>query len=200
MTTEQTEELVRWMDENPDVALASPALVDASGESLNVERRFPSVFASLLLFLRLHLLFTKTLKARLFSGPFAEKTLDSKSADWILGAAMIARRSAVEEVGPMSDEFPMYGEDVEWCWRFKEAGWKIGVVNRLSISHIGGTSTTRSYEVSERIARRFYSVAWVALELMIAVTEAFHPGRSTDERDFSLKRSRALFNILLSRP
>lgn len=214
MTTEQTEELVQWMDENPDVALASPALVDASGESLNVERRFPSVFASLLLFLRLHLLFTKTLKARLFSGPFAEKTLDSKSADWILGAAMIARRSAVEEVGPMSDEFPMYGEDVEWCWRFKEAGWKIGVVNRLSISHIGGTSTTRSYEVSERITRveratsdvlvkmrgRFYSVAWVALELMIAVTEAFHPGRSTDERDFSLKRSRALFNILLSRP
>lgn len=212
ITTEQTEELVRWMDENSDVALASPALIDASGKSLYPERRFPSIARSLVLFLRLHFLFDETTKSRLFAGPFAQRKVDSKDADWVPGTAMIARKSAVEEIGPMSEEFPMYGEDVEWCWRFKNAGWKIGVVNRLTVAHLGGTSAARSFGADEKLTRveratfdvsvkmkgRLYAMIYTALEVVITGTETLHPGRSTMERALSAKRLRILLGILMS--
>lgn len=213
MATEQADELVRWMDENSDVALASPALVDTFGQSLHTERRFPSIARSLVLFLRLHFLFTETMKARYFAGPFAQRKVDSKDADWVPGTAIIARRSAVEEIGQMSEEFPMYGEDVEWCWRFKDAGWKIGVVNRFTVAHLGGTSAARSFGADEKLARmeratfdvlvrmkgRVYAMIWTALEVVITGTETLHPGRSATERALSAKRLGILLGIFMSR-
>jgi GT2 family glycosyltransferase len=201
------------MDENSDVALASPALVDLFGKSLYTERRFPSISRILIHFFRLHFLFTETMKARFFAGPFAQMEIDSKDADWIPGTAMIARRSAVEEVGTMSEEFPMYGEDVEWCWRFKDAGWRIGVVNRFTVTHLGGTSAARSFDTDEKLVRmeratfnvsvkmkgRLYATILTALESFIAGTETLHPGRSASERQLSAKRFRILLDILLSR-
>jgi hypothetical protein len=57
-------------------------------------------------------------------GPAAEM-LNPVSVDWIMGSAMLVRRAALQEVGPMSEDYFMYFEDVDWCRSFWEKGWKV---------------------------------------------------------------------------
>jgi len=45
--------------------------------------------------------------------------------DWVTGAAMLVRRAAIAEVGPMDERFFLYFEDVDWCYRMHAAGWKV---------------------------------------------------------------------------
>lgn len=48
-----------------------------------------------------------------------------RQADWMLGSALLVSRTAVERVGLMDDRFFMYFEDVDWCRRFWQAGYKV---------------------------------------------------------------------------
>lgn len=41
------------------------------------------------------------------------------------GACLLVRKEAVDQVGMMDDRFFVYGEDADWCWRFRKSGWKI---------------------------------------------------------------------------
>lgn len=45
--------------------------------------------------------------------------------DWVMGAALLVRRDAMAEVGPLDTQFWMYFEDVDWCRRFRKAGWRV---------------------------------------------------------------------------
>lgn len=45
--------------------------------------------------------------------------------DWLMGSALLAKRKAVETVGSFDENFFMYFEDVDWCRRFWEKGWKV---------------------------------------------------------------------------
>ena len=42
--------------------------------------------------------------------------------DWAVGAALLMRRTAIDEVGPFDERFFMYVEDLDWCWRARAAG------------------------------------------------------------------------------
>ena len=55
--------------------------------------------------------------------------------DWVIGAAMLVRRAAVAEVGPMDERFFLYFEDVDWCYRMKAAGWKVYYCPAAKIVH-----------------------------------------------------------------
>jgi len=48
-----------------------------------------------------------------------------REVDWVLGACLMVRRSAVEEVGPADERFFLYLEDVDWCFRMKSRGWGV---------------------------------------------------------------------------
>ncbi len=61
--------------------------------------------------------------------------------DWVLGAAMIVRRRALEEVGPLDEGYYMYAEDIDWCHRMRKAGWRVAYVPQATVVHIGGASS-----------------------------------------------------------
>ena len=48
-----------------------------------------------------------------------------REVDWMLGACLMIRRSALKEVGLMDERFFLYFEDVDWCYRMKKGGWKV---------------------------------------------------------------------------
>lgn len=66
-----------------------------------------------------------------------------KPVDWIMGSAMLVRRGAVEAVGRMDTRFFMYMEDVDWCRRFWESGWKVFHVPTVSVYHYHGKGSAK---------------------------------------------------------
>lgn len=66
---------------------------------------------------------------------------DDREVDVVTGCFMLVRREAIEQVGLMDERFFMYGEETDWCWRFKQAGWKIMFMPSGYIIHLGGQSS-----------------------------------------------------------
>jgi hypothetical protein len=61
--------------------------------------------------------------------------------DHPLGACILARRAVVDQVGLLDEGFFMYAEEVDWCYRIRQAGWAIWQVPRARVTHVGGAAT-----------------------------------------------------------
>src|SRR5262249_29703055 len=125
------ERLVEWMELHPEIGAASPGLTNHASQGASVARRFPSVTSTLLEMLRLHLLMPRTLRAEVLLGSYWPIARDHLDVDWVPATAMIIRREAVNSAGLLSERELMYGEDIEWCWRIRRTGWRIGVCGSL---------------------------------------------------------------------
>jgi len=66
---------------------------------------------------------------------------DTREVDVVTGCFMLIRRKAIKQVGIMDERFFMYGEETDWCYRFKQAGWKVMFTPCAEIIHLGGAST-----------------------------------------------------------
>lgn len=195
--------LAEWMDDHPRVGVSSPHLIWPGRRASGTARRFPSISLSLLEFSRAHLLMSRAQRGRLLLGPYVSGALEI-DADWVPGAAMLLRRSAVEQVGLLSDRFFMYGEDVEFCWRMKRAGWQVRLPASLVVHHRGAASADRSWGAVEarrrstegwygacsairgrRYARALLGVDWLALRV-----EAGLPWRSPAARETAREGAR----------
>jgi GT2 family glycosyltransferase len=67
------------------------------------------------------------------------------------GAALLARRRMIDEVGGFDERFPMYAEDNEWCWRITRAGWRLRFVPEAVVVHHGGQSSRRRWTADEQV-------------------------------------------------
>jgi GT2 family glycosyltransferase len=193
-------ELVKWMEQHPQLGAASPKLVDKQGRDQCAGRRFQSISRSLLEMLRLHLLLPQRTRANLFLGSYWNGS-DHTNVDWVPGAALIARREAVEDAGLLSEEVLFYGEDSEWCWRIRNAGWRIGVCGQVSFEHEEGQSTSRTWDEDDRSRRMWrgiydacrlmrgslYTKLLTAVNTAAFAIEAYDPRVAADDRTGSRK-------------
>ncbi|MBU1326630.1 glycosyltransferase family 2 protein [Patescibacteria group bacterium] len=117
--------MIDHMDGNPKIGASTCKLILADGTmDPACHRGFPSPWAALTYFSGLEKLFSKS---RIF-GQYHQGYKDLNTiheVDMISGAFFLARRKAVIEVGPLDEEYFFYGEDMDWCFRMKEKGWKI---------------------------------------------------------------------------
>jgi GT2 family glycosyltransferase len=87
-----------------------------------------------------------------------------QEVDWVVGAAMLVRRAAIERAGGFDESFRMYSEEVEWCWRLRQHGWKAAHLPSVEIVHHEGASTSQdvparqiAFDTSRvRLTRRMY--------------------------------------------
>lgn len=63
--------------------------------------------------------------------------------DCLVGAFMMVRREVIEQIGGLDEQFFMYGEDIDWCYRIKEAGWQIYYYPEAKIIHYKGASSKK---------------------------------------------------------
>jgi N-acetylglucosaminyl-diphospho-decaprenol L-rhamnosyltransferase len=75
----------------------------------------------------------------------------ARMIEWVTGACMLVRRSAIEEVGPMDEGYFLYYEDTEWCHRMRDHGWEVWQAHDARIVHRRGQSGGQS-----EFARRAY--------------------------------------------
>ena len=77
-----------------------------------------------------------------------------REVDGIAGCFMLARKAAIDQVGPMAEEYFMYSEDTDWCWRFHRAGWKVMYTPGPIIIHYGGCSSSQAATDMHLMERR----------------------------------------------
>lgn len=66
-----------------------------------------------------------------------------RQVPWVLGAALAIRRTAFEMVGGFDESFVMYYEEVDLCYRLRQAGWEIHFTPATEVTHLGGASTSQ---------------------------------------------------------
>jgi GT2 family glycosyltransferase len=182
------------MDDRPDIGVATPLLRGPDGAPEMVARALPALGWRTLEMLRLHHFASADARSRHLMGHYW--TGSERIDGWVPGAAMILRRSAVEQVGVLSEASFMYGEDLELCWRMLRHGWSVGVCHETEFLHVKGASSSAAWtgrEVELRIADAELAVArdmkgrvWAgAYALVVGVShliESLHPRRSADQR------------------
>lgn len=138
------DEIIEYMDQNKEVAITTPK-VELGDGSLDpaCHRGEPTPWASFSYIVGLEKMFPKT---RLF-GEYHQgyKNLEEiHEIDACTGAAMVVRGSAIKKVGMLDDAFFMYAEDLDWCKRFRDAGYKIMYYPKIKIIHYKNKSGIKS--------------------------------------------------------
>ncbi|MCX8043581.1 MAG: glycosyltransferase family 2 protein [Desulfobacterota bacterium] len=126
--------LIAFLDDHPDAAMAGPAMVDEHGTPQNSFDNFPTLATELLNKSLLRLLFPRRYagKAGAAAAPF--------EVDSLIGACMAVRRSAIEQVGMLDEDYFFFLEETDWCLRLRTAGWHIYHVPSVQIVHLQGRS------------------------------------------------------------
>ncbi|WP_054942190.1 glycosyltransferase family 2 protein [Paenibacillus ihuae] len=142
------ETMVSFMDSRPDLGASGCKVILPDG-SLDkaCKRGFPTPSASFYYAFGFSKLFPDKPK---FNG-YQLGYLDPDQAypvDCLVGAFMLLRRKTIDQVGGLDEEFFMYGEDLDWCYRIKEAGWGIYYYPQTSIIHLkGGSARRRPFKI-----------------------------------------------------
>jgi N-acetylglucosaminyl-diphospho-decaprenol L-rhamnosyltransferase len=131
--------LVAFADSRPDAAVVGPRLTNPDGSLQRSVRGFPTVWrlATEYFFLRKLAPGTQLLNA-FYAGGFDHDEV--READFLMGACLLVRRAAIDEVGPLDEAFFLFSEETDWCYRFVQAGWKVVFVPGAECVHVGGAS------------------------------------------------------------
>jgi len=88
-----------------------------------------------------------------------------REVDWLLGAALMVRQKAFQEVGPMDERFFLYFEDVDWCRRFKEKDWKVIYFPEARMNHYHGRQSRKSGGLRDLFFNKYVWIhIWSALK------------------------------------
>jgi N-acetylglucosaminyl-diphospho-decaprenol L-rhamnosyltransferase len=133
-------DMVRLMEERNEVGAAGPSLLFPDGSFQHSAFTFPTLPMIFLDFFPLnHRLLDSRLNGRYPRAWYAKG--EPFAIDHPLGAALMVRRSVVDEVGLLDEDFFMYCEEIDWCMRIKRAGWQILCCPAAKIVHHAGQST-----------------------------------------------------------
>jgi GT2 family glycosyltransferase len=137
--------IIDFMDANPRAGLAGACLCNPDGSPQYCAQPPPSILRTITEACRLHKLLPGRLRRRWLLSTYWTYDLPVR-VGWTWGTALIARREAVQEVGPLAEEFFMYGEDVEWCLRMRRRGWEVWFCPEAKVLHHGGQSSARKWD------------------------------------------------------
>jgi N-acetylglucosaminyl-diphospho-decaprenol L-rhamnosyltransferase len=145
--------LIRFMDAHPNAWAAGPALLNGDRTPQRTGVRFPAIWNLFVESLFLDRVFPGT---RLF-GSHRELYADPavpRQVDYLQGSCLIVRKEAIERIGVLDEDFFMYFEETDWCYRMKQAGGEVWYVPDARVIHYGG-GVVGHYD--ERRLVHFYS-------------------------------------------
>jgi N-acetylglucosaminyl-diphospho-decaprenol L-rhamnosyltransferase len=136
--------MTQYMDARPEIGIAGPKLVLEDGSlDLACRRSFPTPLVSFYRFSGLAKLFPQHPQFGRYNMTFADPDQELE-VDSVVGAYMQVRREAIEAVGLLDETFFMYGEDLDWAYRIKTAGWKVFYYPTVVVKHIKRAASRRS--------------------------------------------------------
>jgi N-acetylglucosaminyl-diphospho-decaprenol L-rhamnosyltransferase len=173
--------MVDYMDAHPEIGVLGPQLLWPDGSIQSSRRRFPTPGS---LFWESTLLgqwFPENRYIRRYHLADQPATQPQK-VDWVVGAAILIRREAWQQVGPIDPDFFMYFEETDWCRRSAEASWETHYLPAAQVIHYEGKSseqvaaarTLRFQRSKLRYTRKYFGPGWtLLLKLFLRLTFAF---------------------------
>ena len=171
------------LDAEPDLAAVGPLIRNDDGTVYPSARSVPTVRDAIG-----HALLGARWPDNRFSRRYRQLDADAaqpRDVDWVSGAAIWLRRSALDSVGGWDEHYFMYAEDTDLCWRMRRLGWRVAFDPRGSVMHIQGVSTAhhpyRMIVRHHRSVYRFAAKRWqgarrlllAPLAVLLAVRAAF---------------------------
>ncbi len=171
--------MLKFLSENPEVGMVGPKMLAADGEVCRSTMRFPTVWNQFCRALGLDIVLKKS---RVFGGllmsDFDHQT--TAPVEVLNGWFVVVRRSAMDRVGLLDPQFFMYAEDLDWCYRFHQAGEKIVFFAGAEAIHYGGASSSnaplRFYLELFRANWQYWQKhhGWLAQMAFLATSGTYH--------------------------
>ncbi|MEW5843630.1 MAG: glycosyltransferase [Bacteroidota bacterium] len=166
--------MISFFEQNPEAGIAGCKVLNADGSlQLACRRRFPGPWTSFTKVMGLSTLFPKS---RLFARYNLTYLDENKTyeVDAVSGAFMMLRKEVYDKIGGFDQEFFMYGEDLDLCYRSQQAGYKVFYVHSTEIIHYKGESTKRSsmdetkvfYDAMHLFVRKHFSSSFVVESIL----------------------------------
>ncbi|HEX5415053.1 MAG TPA: glycosyltransferase family 2 protein [Chloroflexota bacterium] len=128
-------EMVRFLDARPEAGAAGPRLLLRDGSlDLACRRGFPTPLVSFFHFSGLGKLFPRSRRFGRYNMTFLDPTAVAE-VDSVVGAFMLVRGEVLRRVGLLDESFFMYGEDLDWALRIKQAGWTVLYNGEVVVHH-----------------------------------------------------------------
>ena len=132
--------MVAFMDDHPEAGAAGCKILNPDGTlQLESRRGFPTPSAAFYKLSGLSRLFPNSRRLAHYNMTYLDPE-ELSEVDALSGSFMIVRRQVLEELGGFDEAYFMYGEDLDWCYRMRAAGWKIYYVPSTEIIHFRGES------------------------------------------------------------
>ena len=151
------ERLVAFADERPRAAVVAPRLLNPDGTLQRSVRGFPTLWrlATEYFFLRKLAPGSRLLNA-FYAGDFDHD--EARAVEWVMGACLLVRREAADEVGLFDEDFFLFSEETDWLYRLHRAGWQVWFVPDAEAVHVGGaTHGGRMFEQNVQGHLRFFA-------------------------------------------
>jgi hypothetical protein len=129
--------MLEFMKKTPDAGIAGAQLRNVDGTKQTSVDNFPTLLTEGL---------NKSLLRRLFPKRFPSKHvpfLSPKEVESVIGACMMVRRKALEDVGPMDEDYFLFMEETDWCYRMRHKGWKVFLLPQAQAVHLQGGTAKR---------------------------------------------------------
>jgi len=159
------EELVSFIEQHPRVGVCSPRLRYPDARPQEGAWHFPTLWMAWFDLFPPRGSLLGRLYASPLNGRYREERGDEPFAiDHPLGAAMLIRSTTLREVGLFDEDYWLYAEEIDWCFRCREAGWAIWQVPSAHVVHVGGASSSqfrsRSFVALHRARARYVRKWW----------------------------------------
>jgi len=131
--------MVAYADAHPDVGVVGPQLLNPDGSVQSSRRRFPTLMTGLFESTWLEPLAPRDVLRRYYVLDQPDDAI--QEVDWLFGACFLVRREVIQQVGALDEGFFMYSEEMDWCRRIRQAGWKVVYLPAAQVIHYGGKSS-----------------------------------------------------------
>jgi GT2 family glycosyltransferase len=159
--------MVAFADRRPEAAMIGPRLLNTDGSLQRSVRGFPSLWRLATEYFFLRKLAPRSALLNSFYGDDFDHD-EVREVDVVMGACMFVRRSALDQVGLLDEDFFIFSEETDWCLRFRQRGWQVVFFPGAECMHVGGaTHEGRMYRDNLRGHIRYFDK---------------HHGRKTAER------------------
>lgn len=133
------EDMIAYLNAHAEIGIIGPRTLNTDRTQQSTRRRFPTLATAIFESTWLQGYAPRSVLDRYYVADAADDA--TAEVDWVQGSALLARRAVYEQIGGLDEGYVMFSEEMDWCKRAKDAGWRVVYLGTVQIIHHGGKST-----------------------------------------------------------